>query len=295
MNEAEVAVLLREQFPQLGPLPVKRLGEGLDHVAFEVGGRFVFRFPKSEEVAAALSTEIRLTAWLASLLPLPIPAYQFVGAPGARFARLYAGYPKMEGAPALLERGEQAQAAALGRRLGEFLRALHGADAGTAAALGLEADDDPHLKVWSDEALRDLQFAQERGHVEAASRAAWALRLTNPPPAASSPGRVVHGDFAAEHVLLDGQGRPSGVIDWSDAVLGDPALDLAGLVHWGGRRLLLAALETYGAAGEATLERARWYALCRALADIRFGEVEGRDVYASAGRRALGWLEQEFW
>lgn len=102
-------------------------------------------------------------------------------------------------------------------------------------------------------------------------------------------GRLLHGDLAAEHILLDELGLPSGVIDWSDAVLGDVALDLGGLVHWGGARLLDAALATYGAIDGATRDRATRFAACRAFGDLAYGHRHRRPAYLSAGRTALRW------
>jgi hypothetical protein len=40
------------------------------------------------------------------------------------------------------------------------------------------------------------------------------------------------------------------------------------------------------------LERARWFAACRAVADICFGEAQGRREYVVAGQRALAWLRE---
>lgn len=295
MNSAEVAATLREQFPELGQLPVTRLGEGEDHVAFDVGGRFVFRFPKNEALSGALRVEVRLLAWLAPHLPLPIPEYRFLGRPGARFPRGYAGYPKLPGVPALLAPAAPLHFAHTGRRLGEFLRALHDQSVHEAAALGLDSEDDDVLGGWSSEALDDLSFALARGFVSPAEAARWAHALKTPPAVPPATARVLHGDFAAEHVLLDGNGVPCSVIDWSDAALGDPARDFAGLVHWGGARLLTAALDAYGDLGEGGVERARWFALCRALGDLKFGETLGRAEYLRAGQRALAWLAEDFY
>ena len=71
-------------------------------------------------------------------------------------------------------------------------------------------------------------------------------------------------------------------------MIGDPALDLAGLVHWGGDEMLAAGLETYGACDERTIARACWFATCRAVADVCFGLDENRAEYVAAGQRALG-------
>ena len=39
---------------------------------------------------------------------------------------------------------------------------------------------------------------------------------------------LIHGDLAMEHVLVDDKGGLSGVIDFGDAMVADPALDFAG-------------------------------------------------------------------
>ena len=105
---------------------------------------------------------------------------------------------------------------------------------------------------------------------------------------------MIHGDFAAEHVLLGPAGTVTGVIDWTDAVLGDPARDLAGLIHWGGRALLNEALDGYGAVEAAMVRRAAWFALCRALADLAFGVQEERSEYVRGGLAALAHLSASF-
>lgn len=130
----------------------------------------------------------------------------------------------------------------------------------------------------------------EHGDVTTEHAAFWHPALSSPPAAYAGPPRPLHGDFAAEHVLLDEQGLPTGVIDWTDARLGDPALDLAGLVYWADPALLEAAVLAYGGVDAATLARARWYAACRALEDLDFGHATVRHEYTNAGRRALVFL-----
>lgn len=290
MTAAEAAAILREQFPELARLDVVQLGEGTDHCAFDVGGLHVFRFPRTDEAADTMAIEARLTSWLAPRLPLAIPSYRFSGAASARFPRAFAGYARLAGTPALLVDPGAMDLPAIGHGIGDFLRALHGMDVATAGALGLPADDDPTLEAWSTEALADLRVASERGHLEPAARAGWERVLATRPATGARSCHVIHGDLAAEHVLLAEHGAPVAVIDWSDASIGDPALDLAGVIHWGGERLLSLALETYGAAGDAVLERARWFAACRAFADIAFGDERQRREYVLAGKRALSWL-----
>ncbi|GAA5440960.1 hypothetical protein Dcae01_02488 [Deinococcus caeni] len=154
---------------------------------------------------------------------------------------------------------------------------------------GLTVDLEPSGRDWRDAELDDLAVAAGAGVLPAAD--AWAARVRAAPDLRRAVPVPIHGDFVAEHVSLDGQGRLSGVLDWSDAALGDPARDLAGLIHWGNAGLLAAARVAYAASGPscgAVWERAAWYALCRALGDLAFAVGEGPPAYLGSGRRA-GW------
>ncbi len=102
--------------------------------------------------------------------------------------------------------------------------------------------------------------------------------------------RLVHNDLAAEHVLCDPvAGTVTGVIDWSDIAIGDPAADFAGMFHWGGEELVARVRSHYdGDVDDALLVRARFMAACRGVGDVRFGIETERREYIVAGIRALG-------
>ncbi|WP_102125907.1 phosphotransferase [Deinococcus planocerae] len=286
------AALIRADFPELAHLGVTLLGEGTDHLAFDVGGEYVFRFPKRAGAATALLTEARLTAWLAPRLPLALPVDGVVRPPRPDAGVTYAGYARLAGTPALLLETGPTGFAVIGHDLGTFLRRLHDLPAGEARALGVEEDDDPRLEEWSRDASRDLALAVDGGEVSPEVGRRWRDVFAHPPPTGHVAGCLIHGDLAAEHVLLDEGGNVTGVIDWSDAALGDPARDLSGLLHWGGDALLHAALGAYGPVDGPTLERARWFAACRAVADLTFGRESGQGAYVRAGQRALTRLSQ---
>jgi hygromycin-B 4-O-kinase len=44
---------------------------------------------------------------------------------------------------------------------------------------------------------------------------------------------LVHGDFGSNNVLTDGR-RITGVLDWSEAMIGDPLYDIANIFFWRG-------------------------------------------------------------
>jgi hypothetical protein len=64
------------------------------------------------------------------------------------------------------------------------------------------------------------------------------------------PRRLLHMDLRPENILVRA-GRPVGVLDWSNALIGDPALDLARAAEYGS--LTPAALAAYGDPGRFTI------------------------------------------
>ena len=102
---------------------------------------------------------------------------------------------------------------------------------------------------------------------------------------------VVHSDLAAEHILLDPETRQvTGIIDWSEIAIGDPAIDFAGMFHWGDADFTKAVLSHYhGASDEELLGRARFFAAARGVGDVVFGVRMQRTEYVDAGVQALRW------
>jgi aminoglycoside phosphotransferase (APT) family kinase protein len=63
-------------------------------------------------------------------------------------------------------------------------------------------------------------------------------------------GVLCHGDLKAGHILVDG-GRLAGVIDWGDALSGDPWFDIARFAHRSPEASLSSLLRGYRPASEA--------------------------------------------
>lgn len=107
------------------------------------------------------------------------------------------------------------------RDLGRVLRRLHAAR--LAAPPGVDADDPGDLAA----VVEDLRVAGWIGTAEADWLRAWTDWLARWCP--RSPGAVVlHGDAAPQNVLVDpASGRVRALLDWGDAAVSDPAVDLA--------------------------------------------------------------------
>ena len=288
-----VAEIIEAQFPHLRPVEVSYLGEGYDSTAFEVNGRLVFRFPKRAEVEAQLLVETAILPRLAERTPIPVPAFSFHGKPSAEFPRHFVGYPKLSGVAGLDLDLDQSQLRELAPTLGEFLSFLHSFPIDGAIQCGVPAYA-PHALINEvrAEAASDLHVVR---HVGLDALENQLRTMFETPIEASEMDRVtprlVHRDLAAEHILVDPDTKQvTGIIDWSEISIGDPAIDFAGMFHWGGLDFTRAVLSRYRPpVDEGLLERARLLAAAKCIGDIVFGLKTHRQEYIDSAVRALGY------
>ena len=103
-----------------------------------------------------------------------------------------------------------------------MLRELRAVPVADARAVGVR----PHPPIQWEELRRRA--------ADAVVRLAAAGEVDVAPPGVAgwdepSDGVLLHADLKGEHVLVDETGSVTGVLDWTDAAIGDPAIDVAGL------------------------------------------------------------------
>ena len=285
--DEELARRLLGQFRQLEIESLRALAEGWDYGIWLVNETWAFRFPRREVVVPGVRREIAVLPELAPLLPIPVPAPEFVGQPAEGFPWPFFGsllLPGRELGEAALDDGARNE---LGRSLARFLRRLHDAE------LALDLPSDANRRA--DMSARVPRTRRQLGELEALG--IWrpdavvhhildeAERL----PASREATAVVHGDLHFRQILVDANATPTGVIDWVDVCRSDPAIDLS--MYWsylppGGRELFLSE---YGRVSEEQLLRARVIALSLSAALAHYGHREG---FSAVEREAMRGLEQ---
>jgi aminoglycoside phosphotransferase (APT) family kinase protein len=154
-----------------------------------------------------------------------------------------------------------------------------------------DVDDQPPAE-WRGEAAE--AYATVAGQVPAVHRGAVEAFLEAPPPPGGWTSVFSHNDLGIEHVLVDpGSWTVTGIIDWSDAAIVDPAVDVGLLYRDLGPAALDAALGSYRTEvnDPATLrERAVFYARCSLFEDLAYGIGAGQDRYVRKSLAALAWL-----
>ncbi|QDY77345.1 phosphotransferase family protein [Streptomyces qinzhouensis] len=238
--------------------PVRRVAEGGEHATWFIGGDRVLRLAVDEDVTRRQRREIALRDALRGRLPVPVPGSLASGewAPGLS----YTLDNRLPGVSA-----EERPVSGAGELdLSGMLAALRSyAPTDTdIAAIGL-----PREPVREPAGLREaaLRAARELAADPTLDPGLVLRRLdTAPPPAAPDTAVLLHNDLKGEHLLIGDDGGVTGVLDWTDAALGDPAEDIAGLALSIGAPAAVraAALASYGP--EVCL-RGLWLARCDTL------------------------------
>jgi len=191
------------------PQRVVEIDEGFDFEVAIVDEEWVFRFPRRANVAEALEVEIALLPMLAATLPVEVPQFEHISREPP-----FVAYRLIRGAPLVAEDPEAVRA---------FLHALHGVD---LAQLPVDRPDWRNgLREQCARFERDvLPLLEPKDRSRALGLFAEVETLTGFDPA------LIHNDLSAPHLLVR-EGRLAGVIDWGDAIVGDPARDYAWLLN----------------------------------------------------------------
>ncbi len=226
---------LKINFPELPIQSLEYLSEGWDSVALLLNKELIFRFPKRLEVEQALLREIAVLPSLAPTLPLPIPSFSYISTIPTRACPFtFVGYEMIRGEQLEDSEPEVQQADWWKEPVAAFLTALHAFPVELARQLGIGEMvlEEAAPTNWRDTLFNFYQRFRE---------AAYPL-LTTPQQAEVTRrfedflgdaqnfnfnSVLIHGDFSFEHILLDPQKRKvTGIIDFGDCAIGDPALDV---------------------------------------------------------------------
>jgi aminoglycoside phosphotransferase (APT) family kinase protein len=285
----EIRTLLARHLPGHKVRSVRALGGGLDNAAFEVDGELVVRKSKEADPilrAETIRREVGLLAEVARISTLPVPEPVFADPEAGAIA-----YRRLPGRP--LMDHPVAEPALLAPDLGRFVSRLHGAS--LEKLEGLVGPDPFPMAAWLEDAEKDYRRISE--HLPAEARQQIEGFLGHPPPAEPRALAFCHNDLGPEHVLVDVMASAiTGIIDWTDAAITDPARDLA-LVYGDlgpeARKLALAHYE--GSFGDADRERAVFYARCKLIEDLAYGlGTPGAWRYAEAALSHLARTFQPF-
>jgi aminoglycoside phosphotransferase (APT) family kinase protein len=269
--------LVAGRFPEWADLPVEPVFPlGTDNANYRLGDDKLVRLPRQEEKVAGLERELEWLPILAPALPLTVPRPLGRGEAAEGFPLPWGVFTWVEGENVAAE--EVAPETA--EDLAALILALRNLDA-TSAPPGLRRGTLRQHDEW----VRGGVAKFHGGHDGEGLLAAWEETLDAPPW--EGPPTWCHCDLDLRNVVFR-DGRPSGVLDWGWAGVGDPASDAA--VAW---KMLPAGTredfwEALGA-DEAEITRARGWTLLQCAGALWYYTPENSPaLYFEAER----WLSE---
>lgn len=210
------------------------------------GQRWVLRVPRRPDVITRAKSEAAALAMLRRHVPFAVPDWQI-------FSEELIAYPILPGLPGLtfdpatyeVTWHFDKDSPLFAESLGAAIAALHA----VPRAAAIEAGMAPNTVAEVRQKLRnDLDRVNGVFEIPAARWDDWQAWLADDSywPLETA---VVHGDLYAGHVMVEADGRVTGMIDWTEARLGDPAIDLTGHIKGFGVDSLPGLVEAYRAAG----------------------------------------------
>ncbi|MHB8638058.1 MAG: phosphotransferase family protein [Fimbriimonadaceae bacterium] len=215
-SDVEMALeTLRKQFPDLEIRTLALTPQGMDNLTVAVNDELIFRLPHPG--AASHAKELWALRELRGRTNLPIPNPERVGGQG-----VCTGYRMLHGerVEPHLESATADEKAGWVAQLADLMAEIHTTlTVGEARRHGVEED-------------RPAFSAIHEGHPVQAEYLKMAERMLKRHQAFEAPMRVIHNDMHAQNVLFDPTTRQlTGVIDFGDVSIAEPAIDLAYLLE----------------------------------------------------------------
>ncbi len=276
MDEGDVRAALARV--GLDPKVIEQIPGGWANWTFDLDGELIVRFPRNDPVALCTHRELLLLPELAPTLSFAIPVPSHVG---TWCDRPFFAYRRLGGSAFSEDRVAHGFAGALGGMLADLHRfpverAAHLLRLGRAETVWRARYED----LWS--TVRDVALP-EMDRVTADEVTRRYHHIVESPPEFSQ--SLIHNDLGPEHVLVDETGDPTGLIDFEDASVGDPAVDVTWWIAMLGpeARPDLLGERDWGERLDERLGFYRWmgavhaviYGVTEEIDDQRVGGVEG--------------------
>lgn len=273
IDEPLVRRLVGAQFPEWADLPLHRIEpSGTVNAVFRLGDELAVRVPRLEGPQQPGGKELEWLARLAPQLPVDVPVPVAQGRPGEGYPWFWEIHTWVEGRTAPMSAIDASVAA---DDLAALVGALQRVDqTGAPQGRGIPlAERDAEFRYWLERYDGDPVVAD-----------IWERALAA--PAWDGPPVWHHGDLDARNWLVR-DGRISGVIDWGEMGVGDPACDVQ--VAWKlhsarARDAFREALPT----DDATWDRARGWVVSQAVGILAYYTPQNNPALFHEAER---WLE----
>ncbi|QMV41528.1 macrolide 2'-phosphotransferase [Cohnella cholangitidis] len=255
------------------------------------GEAWVIRKPRRPDVVVSAIYERDVLKLVKEHLPVDVPDWKIC-------TPEVIAYPRLNGTPAATINPEaknydwaidpQSPPSVFVKSLAEAMAALHGVDHEAAEEAGIRVKYPREVRRSLTDKMDEIR--RIFGVAEALWQRwqAWLADDSYWPPHSA----LIHGDLHPGHIVLDPEGRVTGLLDWTEAEVADPATDFAIYYAAFGESGLTALLEQYKQAGGKTWPRMKDHIIelmaAYPVLIASFAMKSGLEEYLVMARHALG-------
>ncbi|WP_166704837.1 aminoglycoside phosphotransferase family protein [Bacillus albus] len=240
---------IKEALPNLSIHSYKQNEEGWDNVAVIVNDELLFRFPRKQEYAMRIPLEKELCTLLSySLHEIKVPHYHLLYRNDADAVPLCSYYTLIHGEPLKTDtvtKLEDKELKTIITQLAAFLTTLHSIPLKQGTTLGFPVEKT--LTYWKELQTKLNQYVTNSlTSLQHSSLNRLFENFFTCIDTSTFQNTIIHADFTHHHILFDKQNKTiSGIIDFGDAQMGDPAFDFAGLYYDFGQEFTTSVYEQY--------------------------------------------------
>lgn len=258
--------IVKKHHPNLKEDQIRVFEDGWDRVVI-LADRIVYSFPRYKGAEEVLPAIAKFTQEFSKISPIKIPVMNL-----HQNSLVYVSYQFIEGVQLKKEVYSQIpkpKQLKIARKIGQFLKAIHTFSVDKALSMGVLNTGsvmftDKEVKEIKDRVYPVIEQA-ERDWIDEFFNYYFSLYNDfSPKPT------VIHSDMQPEHIIVNAQtGELSGIIDFNDLEVADPAYDFRLLDWYYGEIFLEEAYKEYNLQKDKTWnERRRWYAELRMVSHL---------------------------
>lgn len=286
--------IIEKCFPELQIRKIEPIHGGWDNFVVDINGEIIFRFPKRPDVEAQQEKEVLLLPEVSKRVHLAVPFPEYLCTVNKSFSHGFFGCRKIEGTPLTTADIKSVGPEKVARQLSNFLNQLHHFPLLNVERLKVTMSDGAgwrqrYLDFYSKIQVQVLGLLDETSSSQVREffeeYLGFEVNFKFEPV-------LIHGDLSSEHILFDAEkGLVTGVIDWGDSTVGDPAFDFTGLKYDFGDDFTGMVLSGYeGVKDTNFVSRIKFYSRLIPFYEVIFGQTVASEAHVQHG---LASIQQE--
>ncbi|WP_081797038.1 phosphotransferase family protein [Bacillus ndiopicus] len=274
-NKQNLIEYIKFLYPQLQIESYTPNDIGQNNDVFIINDSLVFRFPKYKKGIEQLIKETEILKYIRDFISVQIPNPIYSSLENLEIGKVFTGYELIKGVPFWKEHitGIESKELlkSLSTQLVQFLIELHTIPKdriSDSLKLAYKHPFEEMSKLYQEIEGNLFPFIRKEAQMEITQSFKAFLESDS---VRNLDVTLIHGDFGAANIIWLPESREiSGVIDFGNARLGDPAYDFAGILSSYGEDFFNMCIQLYPN-GEAIAERVRFYKSTFALQEALHG------------------------